>query len=261
MKKLIRKLFRSVGLDLVRYPPSFDPVADLSAAEKAILQRVRPFTMTSVDRQASLLHAVRHVSATGIAGDIVECGVWRGGSMMVAALKLLELEGGQRSLYLYDTYEGMPPPTGVDERFDGVTARQQLDNTPKGEGTWCYAGLDDVRQNLFSTGYPREKLHFVRGKVEETIPGTVPERIALLRLDTDWYESTVHELKHLYPRLQPGGILILDDYGHWQGARKAVDEFLEAHDRGAYLHRIDYSGRMLIKPHACGKCSAGAESR
>ncbi len=248
MKKLIRKMFRSVGLDLVRYPSSADPVADLDADEKTILQKAQSFTMTSLDRQASLVNAVKYISAQKIGGDIVECGVWRGGSMMIAALKLLALEGGQRSLFLYDTYEGMPPPTGFDKRFDGVTAQHQLDSTPKGEGTWCYAGLDDVRQNLWSTGYPKEKLHFVQGKVEETIPGVVPDRIALLRLDTDWYESTVHELEHLYPRLQPGGILILDDYGHWQGARKAVDEYFAGKQLRVFLHRIDFTGRMLVKP-------------
>ena len=73
----------------------------------------------------------------------------------------------------------------------------------------------------------------------------MPERIALLRIDTDWYESTRHELVHLYPRLSPGGVLIIDDYGHWQGARKAVDEYFQA---GLFLNHIDYTGRLAIKP-------------
>ena len=87
---------------------------------------------------------------------------------------------------------------------------------------------EGVRELLIGTGYPEEQLHFVRGPVEQTIPDEAPEHLALLRLDTDWYESTRHELEHLFPRLVPGGVLILDDYGHWDGARKAVDEFFAA---------------------------------
>ena len=113
---------------------------------------------------------------------------------------------------------------------------------------WCEAGLDDVRANLLGTGYPPERIHFVQGKVEDTLPATLPERVALLRLDTDWYESTAHELKHLYPLLQPHGVLIIDDYGHWQGARRAVDEYFAGSSAAHYLHRVDYTARMLIKP-------------
>jgi hypothetical protein len=105
-----------------------------------------------------------------------------------------------------------------------------------------------VRNNVCGTGYPREKLHFVVGKVEDTIPATMPRKIALLRLDTDWYDSTKHELSHLFPLLRPQGVLIVDDYGHWQGARKAVDEYFAAHQTGILLHRIDYTGRIAVKP-------------
>ena len=108
------------------------------------------------------------------------------------------------------------------------------------------ATLDEVAApTCAATGYPAERLHFVEGKVEDTIPEQAPERIALLRLDTDWYESTRHELEHLYPRLSPGGVLIIDDYGHWEGARQAVDEYFKGE---VYLHRIDYTGRLAIKP-------------
>ena len=98
------------------------------------------------------------------------------------------------------------------------------------------------------TGYDPARMHFVKGDVLETVPQEAPERIALLRLDTDWYESTRHELDHLYARLSPGGILIIDDYGHWRGARRAVDEFIEKHRLRLFLNRIDYTGRLAIKP-------------
>ena len=117
----------------------------------------------------------------------------------------------------------MSEPTEADRSHSGEAASAQLARTTRGAGVWCEAGLDDVRANLHSTGYPPERIHFVQGKVEDTLPGTLPAQVALLRLDTDWYESTAHELKHLYPLLQAHGVLIIDDYGHWQGARRAVD--------------------------------------
>ena len=112
---------------------------------------------------------------------------------------------------------------------------------------WAYGSLDEVRRNLGSTGYPDQYISFIEGKVEDTIPTNVPDRISLLRLDTDWYESTRHELQHLYPRLSPGGVLIIDDYGQWAGARKAVDEYVEDKKLKILLHRIDYTGRIAVK--------------
>ncbi|MFU8815909.1 MAG: TylF/MycF/NovP-related O-methyltransferase, partial [Pseudomonadales bacterium] len=142
---------------------------------------------------------------------MVECGVWRGGSAMIAALM-----ARARDLYLYDTFEGMPAPTAADVTWHGQPASRKWRQRRNGaRSEWAYAGIDEVRRNLKRTGYPAGRLHLVKGKVEESIPGVMPERIALLRLDTDFYESTRHELQHLYPRLCAGGVLIVDDYGHW----------------------------------------------
>jgi len=108
-------------------------------------------------------------------------------------------------------------------------------------------GLEEVQANLFSTGYPQGKINCVVGKVEDTIPGTMPAKIALLRLDTDWYASTRHELEHLFPLLQNNGVVIIDDYGHWLGARQAVDEYIAEQGLRILLNRIDYTGRIAIK--------------
>jgi hypothetical protein len=201
--------------------------------------------MTSVERVASLINAVNYLSANRIPGDIVECGVWRGGSMMATALTLLKHGDTSRSLYLYDTFEGMPAPTDQDKRWDGTPAAVQRDEVLRSGQNWCHASFEDVQENIFSTGYPREKIFLVKGLVEQTIPRTLPGPTALLRLDTDWYESTKHELVHLFPLLAPKGILILDDYGFWQGARRAVDEYFAG--KFIYLHRIDNTGRLLVK--------------
>ena len=252
MKKILQKAANRIGVDIRRYrpptgAPAFDAASfDMSKEEKAIIDRARPFTMTDVARMAALMNAVTYLAKNKIPGDIAECGVWRGGSMMVAALTLLAHGDRSRSLYLYDTFEGMSAPTELDKNTEGVSAQQQLDETERGEGVWCHAGLDDVRANILSTGYPADKIHFVKGKVEDTLPGTMPVHLSLLRLDTDWYESTKQEMIHLFPKLHERGVLILDDYGHWQGARKAVDEYFLEQKLSVYLHRIDYSGRILV---------------
>ncbi len=151
--------------------------------------------------------------------------------------------GVEPTLWLYDTYEGMPPPTDVDADPSGKTAAELLSVAAPDDLVRAYASLDHVKSAMALTGYPNNRLRFVVGKVEDTLQHTIPERIALLRLDTDWYESTKVELEVLWPRLERGGILILDDYGHWVGAKKAVDEFFG----DIFMDTIDNTGRLIIK--------------
>jgi len=251
MKRLIRKFVRALGFDIVRYgeaPGRPESAPDLTTQDRAILAHISDYTMTSVERQIELIQAARHVARSGLSGSIVECGVWRGGSMMAVAMALQQEGVSDRELYLFDTFEGMTAPTANDRTPDGVLAQVHLDRSRKGDGYWCFADIETVRRNLVATRYPAERIHLVQGPVEKTLPGQVPSApIALLRLDTDWFESTKHELEHLFPRLREGGILIIDDYGHWQGARKATDEFLARQEKKYYLHRIDYTGRLLVK--------------
>lgn len=248
MKRIVKAALGRAGWELGRSADrEAQALADLTPADREIVARVDPFTMTSLERRASLLGAVDHLVKHGVPGDIVECGVWRGGSMMAVALALLARGDTTRHLYLFDTFEGMSEPTAADRSVSGESAQAQLDRTRRGEGVWCEAGLADVQANLWSTGYPRDRIHFVQGKVEDTIPGTLPAGIALLRLDTDWYASTRHELVHLYPRLSRHGVLIVDDYGHWQGAKQAVDEYFADSTEPVFLHRVDYTARLVVK--------------
>jgi len=203
--------------------------------------------MTSSERIVALRGALMHIVRTDVPGAIVECGVWRGGSAMAAALTLLSL-GEVRPLYLFDTFEGMSQPTDADVSHNGRRASDLLHESGEDSWVWAIASIDEVRANLDSTGYPDGSTHLVRGRVEDTIPDQAPPEIALLRLDTDWYDSTRHELVHLWPRLSPGGVLIIDDYGHWLGARRATDEFLASLERPPLLHRVDYTARMAVKP-------------
>ena len=226
---------------MFRHPETPDPAVlldvfpDLPDGFLEVYRRARPYTMTSAERMYALWEATRYILRRNIPGALVECGVWRGGSAMIMGEVL---RGSQRELWLYDTFAGMPAPAAADRDFQGRPP--DLDN----ELVRAAAGLDEVQQTLAFY----EPVIYVQGKVEETIPTRAPERVALLRLDTDWEASTRHELEHLYDRLSPGGVLLVDDYGHWRGARRAVDEFFAARDDAPLLVRIDYTGRIGIRP-------------
>jgi O-methyltransferase len=248
--QVAHKTLRRFGFDLIRWhaPQSTDSPSYLTVAEREITDRVRPYTMTSTDRLVALTRAVDYVVRARIQGAIVECGVWKGGSMMAVALTLLRLRES-RKLFLYDTFQGMTPPSDLDIDLFGTSAETLLAKHERKEGLlnpWAFASLDTVRDAMLSTGYDSTQVRFVQGRVEETIPQMVPDRISILRLDTDWYASTRHELEHLYPLLSPGGVLIIDDYGHFAGARQAVDEYFDRHG-AILLCPIDYTGRIAVK--------------
>jgi len=243
MKRLLKQWLRRAGYEVkpVAGADSIQPNrADISPREWQIYSRVRDFTMVSVERILANIRAVDYILANGIAGTFVECGVWRGGSSMAMALALNE---SSRMLWLYDTFAGMTAATEADVSNTGLKASDFLEQDTQKDLLVC--PLQEVRRNMQSTGYPMDRVRFVQGPVERTIPNEIPDRIALLRIDTDWYQSTRHELQHLYPRLSSGGVLLIDDYGHWNGAQRAVDEYFQGR---LFLSRIDYTGRLAIKP-------------
>ena len=211
-------------------------------------ERCLPFTLTYPERLYALYSAVKYVAQAGVPGALVECGVWRGGSVMMMAETLTGLGIADREIYLFDTFEGMTPPTDDDREYSGRSAAEMLAVGPREQNLfWAYASLEDVQRNLGRTRYPADRFHCVKGDVLDTIPQAAPEQIALLRLDTDWYESTAHEMEHLFPRLARNGVLIVDDYGHFEGARKAIDEYLAKCGRAYLMNRIDYTGRLIVK--------------
>ncbi|MGE5570152.1 MAG: TylF/MycF/NovP-related O-methyltransferase [Rhodospirillales bacterium] len=223
---------------------------DADSAFKRAYEKCKDYTITSMERMYSTWQAVTYVCSRGLPGDIVECGTWMGGNGMLAALALIECGDLDRRIWLYDTFEGMSRPTSEDVRHDGQSAAPiwEQHRTAREGSKWWQAPYDAVRRNMLSTGYPGDRITLVKGKVEETIPGQMPKRIAVLRLDTDWYGSTRHEMVHLFPRLVQGGVLIVDDYGWWRGSRQAVDEYLEQKRIRLLLNRIDSCGaRMAVK--------------
>lgn len=252
-KKIVERIVNTLGYEINKISSIDEKLANmdgiLDVECRTDFERCRAFTMTSIERMYALRKAVEYIVNSKVPGDIVECGVWRGGSAMLIALTLLEMGESTRKIYLYDTFSGMSEPTKNDYILsDGTDAESQMRKEYKKTfSSWCFSPLSEVRTNMSSTGYPKENLIFVKGKVEDTIPGIVPSSIALLRLDTDWYESTKHELVHLFPLLVEKGVLIIDDYGYWAGQRKAVDEYFVANKITILLNRIDLCGRLGIK--------------
>ncbi|GAA4203629.1 TylF/MycF/NovP-related O-methyltransferase [Actinocatenispora rupis] len=213
-----------------------------------VIRAVKGYTMTSPEKLHGLIAAVRYVHNHDVPGDVVECGVWRGGSMQAVARTFDSFGDHTRDLYLFDTFEGMPPPSEKDVRVrDGKAADDLLAVAADDSWVKAAATLEDVRDGMSKVPYPKEKVHYVQGMVEDTIPQEAPEQISILRLDTDWYASTKHELEHLYPRLVSGGVLIIDDYGYWDGSREATEEFLAKSGAKLLLVRCG-SGRIAVKP-------------
>ena len=223
-------------------------IPEASDEDNRVLAVAARYSMTNKFRLWAALQAVQHVSRRQVPGDFVECGVWKGGNLILFGLMAKRL-GLDRHVWGYDTFEGMSEPTAADVQYGtDVKAHAEWLSNQKDDGlnTWCYSPYEEVERN-FRNEVGASKLTLVKGKVEDTLdqPANVPEQIAILRLDTDWYESTKKELEVLYPRLQKGGVLLIDDYGVWSGARKAVDEYFA--DNAVWLHRIDHSARLHIK--------------
>ena len=249
-KKLVREVDKGIRKVLApknvrELPPEWPD--DFSDFSKNLWRSVSAYTMTTKERVVSLESAVRYIATHDIAGDMVECGVAAGGSVMAMALTMLDLGKPDRRLWLYDTFEGMPEPTEHDVgRFD-TPAMKLYKKRHNREGGWIKFSIEDVEANVKSTGYPADQITLVKGKVEDSLLKTVPEQISLLRLDTDWYESTKSEMNILFPRVSPGGLILLDDYYRWMGSRKAVDEYIAQNNIRIFWSRIDDHSVMGVK--------------
>jgi O-methyltransferase len=251
LKKSLGFIFRSVGYDLVRRDSLKTFPVEATVRDREILQLVQDYTMTTPERIWALLSAVKYIVANRIPGAFVECGVWRGGSAMAMAYALRDCGEMDRPLWLFDTFEGMTDPSPADVELCSGRSASSLLHVAKKDGQrniWCDASMEEVANNLRRTGFSMNQVQLVKGDVLDTLQLRVPEQISVLRLDTDWYESTKVELEVLYQRLQRGGICIVDDYGYWGGSKKAVDEYLAINNFHVLLHRIDDTARMFIKP-------------
>jgi O-methyltransferase len=240
------------ALAIVNSPLRGRVYADFSELEKSVYRR--SISVASAEAIVSLMRALEYLVDKRIPGAFVECGVFKGGNIEVMIKTLQHLKVDDRDIYLYDTFAGMPQPDSLDDdgldgqplRLSWETHRTDVDGTAG--SNWMRASIEVVKRRIDRLRYPEQRLHYVKGMVEETIPKTMPEKIALLRLDTDFYSSTKHELNYLYPRLASGGILIIDDYGSIPGARLAVDEYATENRVNWFMNRVDAHVRLIVKP-------------
>ena len=201
-----------------------------------LIHRVKPYTAVFVPRLAALHGLSRDIQRRGVPGDIVECGVYNGGSSALIAAVCCTHSSARRHIWLFDSFEGLPPPT----EKDGDKAKVC--------GWWCHGDLELVSRVYDKLCIPRELVHVVKGWFYETFPQVEVGDIALLHIDADWYDSVKLCLERFYDQVSPGGYVVIDDYGHWEGCRRAVDEFLASRSVGVPLTVVDYTGRYFQKP-------------
>lgn len=208
-------------------------------------QVIDRITMTSAERIRGLHRALQTIHEEQIPGDIVECGVWRGGNIIIAKTALDSVKQSDtdhdRLYWAFDTYEGMTPPGDQDPAPAHASWQDPVVN--------CLSTFDEVQANFLTWAVWDDRIRMVKGPVETTLldPANTPNRIAILRLDTDWYASTKIELERLFARLVPTGFLIIDDYGHWSGCRQAVNEFFGEQFVQDNFEWLDNTGIMYRK--------------
>lgn len=250
MKSLISNILRRLGYSIRRNKAFHDELPGLSESDRLILKNCHPYSLITPEKMYANLLAINYLVSNNIVGSLAECGVWRGGSMMAMMMQLIRMRDEDRRCYLFDTFTGMSPPADRDRSWymTSEQAAQQHESGADGShNSWCFASMEEVLRNVSTTSYPQEMIQLVKGDVAKTLVNTDTGPLALLRLDTDFYASTKIEMEVLFPRLVPGGVLILDDYGSWEGSREAVDEYISENNIRIFLHRIDRAGRIAVK--------------
>lgn len=251
-KSGIKGLLAAAGYQLQKIPDLEKLAVELDDIDVEVINHVfeKGYTLTSLPRLVNTLKACRYALDNELGGDFVECGVWRGGNGILAK-KVFQYLGSDKRVWMFDTFEGMTRPTAFDIRAaTKISAEAKyFDSQRELYNEWCYASLEDVKRNCVDSGLNPSDFNFVKGDVCETlrVSENIPDEICVLRLDTDWYESTKLELEVLYPNLVDRGVLIIDDYGHWEGARKAVDEYFASKTYKPLFNVTDVTGRSAVK--------------
>ena len=245
-KSLIINTLNKFGYSVIN---NNQKIAELSKKDYELINLIKNYSMTPKIRIYNLMQALKHLKIKKIEGDYVECGVWKGGNILLFK-KFLESENSrQRNIYAFDTFEGMTDPDKNDFEISTNNTAIKLLQKDKNKKTnvWGICNLDQVKKNISKHTKDLNNIYFIKGDVEKTLNEikNIPEKISLLRLDTDWYKSTKKELEVLYEKVSSGGVIIIDDYGHWGGSKKAVDEFFS--NKYVWMHYVDYACRLIIK--------------
>lgn len=247
LKDIIKKILKTNGYSLVN---DNQKIVELTNKDDELIKLIQDYSMTPKIRIFNLLQSLRYIKQKKIIGDYVECGVWKGGSILLFK-KFIENEDkeSKKKIYAFDTFEGMTRPSNEDYDLDSNIKAAELLNNDKSKisNLWGVCSLEEVKSNLKRNLKNINNIFFIKGNVEKTLMNkeNLPEKISILRLDTDWYTSTKKELEVLYEKVSSGGVIIIDDYGHWGGSKKAVDEFFL--NKYVWMHYVDYACRLIIK--------------
>ncbi|MGL3826981.1 TylF/MycF/NovP-related O-methyltransferase [Candidatus Pelagibacter communis] len=253
IKKIIKNFLNFFDYKIIKKDSWSQKVENLiveaSAEEINLYNKLDEISLTSIPNKWCLTQGLKHINNNNIEGDIVETGVFKGANLVIINDFINELNINKQ-VYAYDTYEGQPEPTKFDFDLSGKSMLKKYEEYKKQNEIPVFSSLDKVKNNLkkFSK-FNFDKIKFIKGKVEDTLMDdlNIPKKISLLRLDTDFYESIKISLEILYPKVESGGVIIIDDYGHFKGAKLAVDDYFK-NQTNIWMHRVDYTCRLIIKP-------------
>ena len=224
-------------------------IVEASDHELNMFEKLKEISLTSLPNKWSLYQSLSYIKENNIEGDIVETGVFKGANLVLINDFLNKFDIDKK-IYAYDTFQGQPKPSNLDFDYKGNSMIKKFSNLDKKDTNSVYCSLENVKKNIEKySNNNLNKIIFIKGKVEETLnyEKNVPSKISLLRLDTDFYDSIKKSLEVLYPKLIKGGVLIIDDYGHFKGAKIAVDNYFQD-KKSIWMHRVDYTCRLMIKP-------------
>jgi hypothetical protein len=212
LKHSVIRALSKRSLMLVRRKPFSAPVRD-----EGLDWPCFGFTMVGRKRLDNVQNCVEEIIARGVSGDLVETGVWRGGTTILMRAILKAHDISDVTVWCADSFEGMPKPTATD-----LQAQPESDFSDR---DYLAVSLAQVKANFERFGLLDDQVRFLKGWFRDTLPTAPIQRIALLRMDGDLYSSTMDALKYLYPKVSPGGYVIVDDYNSWAACRQAVDEY------------------------------------
>lgn len=263
VKKLIKAALLPLGYEIRKLEgPAEAQPTPFEASFQQAAERVRPYTMLSQARLYSLFRQAVYCEENGITGAFVECGVWKGGAVALMAMANLTYGKTRRDIHLFDAFDNICEP---DQAVDGERAVAETQKwAKKGNANGRLVPLDgfydqfggagtlegnrELLEN--NVGYEAVRLHFHKGWFQDTLPADAKDidKIAILRIDGDWYASTKVCLDFLFEKVVRGGFIIIDDYGAYEGCRKAVDEFFAARNLHLFMNQIDNEAIYFIVP-------------
>ena len=242
IKKILKKIFSDKNNSYQ------DMIIEMDSKSEALIKASSEYTFKSKLEMWTVICCLRNIINQKIDGDIVETGVWKGGTLILVK-KILEDYEAKKKIIGFDTFEGgFEKPSELDKKIRyGFKEKGNLYNKTFNYKKFETSSLNNTLSNIKKNCKNIEELYLIKGKIENTLEKENIKKISLLMLDTDYYESTKFALEKLYDKVSQNGIIYIDDYGNWKGAKQAVDEFFEKKKINPFLIRTSSASRIFIK--------------